>query len=58
MIVFCVVVGFLNCISAAHCCGAMALVRFVGYEVDFSEEPVVVGDGLKSLLSVLEADAQ
>ena len=37
----------------------MALVRFVGNKVDFSEEPVVVGDGLKlSHLSVLEADAQ
>lgn len=58
MIIFCVVVGFLNGISAAYCSSAIALVRFVGYEVDFSEEPVVVGDSLKlSLLSVLE-DAQ
>lgn len=52
LIIFCVVVGFLNGIAATYCCSAVVFVRFVGHEVDFAEEP---GDRLKLChLSVLE----
>lgn len=50
LIIFCVVVGFLNGIAAAYCCSAVVFVGFVSHEVDFAEEPVVVGDKLKLCL--------
>lgn len=59
LIIFCVVVGFLNGIAAAYCCSAVVFVGFVGHEVDFAKESVVVGDRLKlCLLSVLVEDVQ
>lgn len=55
LIIFCVVVGFLNGIAATYRCSAVVFVRFVGHEVDFAEEPVVIGNRLKLChLSVLE----
>lgn len=56
LIIFCVVVGFLNGIAAAYCCSAVVVVGFVGHEVDFAKEPVVVGDRLK--LCILVVDVQ
>lgn len=57
LIIFCVVIGFLNSIAATYCCSAMVFVRFVSHEVDFAEEPVVIGDRLKLChLSVLGED--
>lgn len=37
LIVFGVVVVFLNGIAAAYCCSAVVFVRFVSHEVDFAE---------------------
>lgn len=59
LIIFCVVIGFLNGIAATYCCSAVVFVRFVGHEVDFAEEPMIVGDRLKLChLSVLEVDGK
>lgn len=59
LIIFCVVVGFLNGIAATYCCSAVAFVRFVSHKVDFAEEPVVIGNMLKLChLSVLEEDGK
>lgn len=59
LIIFCVVVVFLNGIAATYCCSAVVFVRFVGHEVDFAEEPVVIGNRLKLChLPVLEEDGK
>lgn len=50
LIIFCVVVGFLDGIATTYCCSAVVFVRFVCHEVDFTEEPVVIGDRLKNFL--------
>lgn len=46
LIIFCIVVRFLNGIAAAYCCSAVVFVRFVSHKVDFAEEPVVIRNRL------------